>query len=316
MAEFAECKGTPMIGAPGKKNSTTLVLMALSVMLIQKASCHAQTCPASTPTLSGQAWSDQAPKNVYIDPSLPAAVQASIAQAVSAFSSSTGEPITVLPAGTSDPGTATQDAIRILNSPSGSPTSFAHTANAVAFKNGVPTSQQVSATVSFNLTAILAAATNESTAVPFYDPNQANAAQYVYDTTLHELGHAYGLNDASVPTDPATGEPNYALQPAGASIRNGSVNTNDQGPHGTMSSPQPGGIGAKSVQLCDKKQINIANVPPVVPTHSGGSPPKGGGVVPPAGGSPPGGSGGGSQCSSYEEWDDGTSTLNTYYSCS
>ncbi len=122
-------------------------------------------------------------------------------------------------------------------------------------------------------------AQNGLPSAPYYDPNQPNSAQYVYDITLHELGHAYGLNDTPVPVDPGTGQASFALQPAGASIMNGSVNTNDQGPHLDASGqPVQGGIGAKSVQSCDKQQISQSNPPPsgsgqppsCVPNCSGG----------------------------------------------
>jgi hypothetical protein len=252
----------------------SVALISLSTTLL------AQGCPASTtPSLNGQAWKDNGRKSVYVDPGLPAAMQTSIRQAAADFSSQTGQPINVLPAGSSDPGSSTQDAIRILNNASGSPTSFAHTSTVVVTQNGVSTNQQVSAQISFNTGANLAPASGGNPAVPYYDPNQPNAAQYVYDTTMHELGHAYGLNDAPVPPDPITGQPDYALQSAGASIMNGSVNTNDQGPHvNSAGQTVAGGVGAKSVQGCDRQQISTANPPPSSPPpppptcNQGGSP--------------------------------------------
>lgn len=130
----------------------------------------------------------------------------------------------------------------------------------------------------------------------------------MYDETLHELGHAYGLADANVPTDP-TGAPDYALQPAGASIMNGSVNTNDQGPHldsdGNVSA---GGVGATSVQSCDRQQIVSANPPSVAPTPGSGGPKTK--LQDPGTGA---GSGGGSCVYyDYDEWNDDTNTLTNY----
>lgn len=75
---------------------------------------------------------------------------------------------------------------------------------------------------------------------------------------------------------------------------NGSVNTNDQGPHGQTGTP--GGVGGTAVCPNDTQQINTANPPP------------GGG-----GGSVGGGGGGGCNYYSYDEWDDTTNTLTTYF---
>jgi hypothetical protein len=151
--------------------------------------------------------------------------------------------------------------------------------------------------------------------VPFYSPTQPNAAQYVYDVTLHELGHSFGMNDAPVPTDPATGQPDYSLQPAGGSIMNGSVNTNDQGPHGPVASPQAGGVGATAVQPCDKTRITSANpVQTITPNNGGGSKSNPAGPVP-TDPIPPSNGVGGSGCTTYEEWDDTTNTLTSYSDC-
>lgn len=275
-----------------------------------------QTCSTSTtPTLNGQSWKDNSTKNVYVDPTLPAAMQTSIKQAASDFGSQTGEPINLMSVDSSDPGTGAQDAIRIMNNSPGSPTNFAYTSANLVYSNGVATTLQISATISFNIGANLAAATATSPAVPYYSAAQPNAAQYLYDVTLHELGHAFGMNDAPVPNDPATGHPDYSLQPAGASIMNGGVNTNDQGPHGPTNAPQPGGVGATSVQPCDKKQITTAN--PVVTTIPSDSGTRNTGAAPVPVASPPSGSGTGSgiSCNSYEEWDDSTNSLTTYTDC-
>lgn len=228
---------------------------------------RAQGCSNSSPALNGNHWIDSNTKNVYIDPNLPAAMQASIRQAATDFAAQTGQPVSILPANASDPGASTTDSIRILNNPSGSPSSIAHTTPTVITSNFIPTNQQVSAQINFNTSAMVTL-TDKKSLVPAYDPSQPNAAQFIYQATMHELGHAFGLEDAPEPPQ------GYEYQPAGASIMNGFFGTNDQGPHidPTTGIEVPGGVGGKSVMPCDKQLINQANPiksisnPPSTPT--------------------------------------------------
>lgn len=293
----------------------SIVLISAAGIGLTPAFC--QSCSTTGPPLNGKSWATQGSKSLYIDPNLPAAMQTQIKQAATNFAAQTDEAITILPAGSADPGTSTQNAIRFLNTPAPGQTAFAHTDGAdIHTSQGADTNQQVSSTTTFDTAAMLVPASGSAPAILDYDPNQPNASQFVYDATLHELGHTFGLDDEPVPTDPTTGQPNYALQAAGASIMNGFMNTNDQGPHGSENAPQPGGIGATGVQPCDKQQINSINPPPPPPPPSGGGPSKGsgGGPVPVDNGGGNGDSGGGS-CGGYQEWDDQTNTLTWYYGC-
>ena len=270
-----------------------LFFSIIGFLSFSSPSTQAQTCSGTTtPTLNGNSWADNGTKSLYVDPNLPPAIQASIRQAASDFATQTGQSISILPAGSADPGSSTQDAIRFMNNAAGSPNNFAYTGSVDIYSaTGVDTKKQVSATISLNVEYDIAPASNGSPAVPAYDPNQPNAAQYVYDVTLHELGHAYGLKDAPVPLDPTTGLPNYEIQPAGASIMNGSFNTNDQGPHINSDGQEvPGGIGATSVQSCDLQQINNAQTVATPPTTT---PPSGSTGSGSGGGSGSGSGGGG-----------------------
>ena len=284
--------------------------LPLTLFAAAYSNALAQGCSASStpPPLNGQSWNDNGTKNVYIDSTLPSTMQAQIRQAAADFGAQTGQSHKILPTGSTDPGTGSRDAIRFLNNAPGSPTSFTHTNTADVYQNGVDTHRQISASTSFKTGANLAPASNGSPAVPFYDPNQSNASQYVHDTTLHKLGHAFGISDAPVPTDSATGNPDYGLRNAGASIMSGTININDQGPHGPTSQPVAGGVGTQSVCQNDKQQINTANppAPPPPPTPA----PGGGGSGSGSGGY----SDGGGDCFSYyyEDWNDVTNSLTDY----
>lgn len=249
----------------------------------------AQSCSSSTtPSLNGKSWNSSAQKQLYVDPNLPQAVQGQIRQAAADFAAQIGQQINVLGAGIADPGIQTQGAIRMMNQPNGSPAAFANTAGLESYTSkGADTNKQISSTTNFNLGFNLVAASGKNPAVPAYDANQNNASQFIYDATLHELGHAFGLNDAPVPKDPTTGQPDYPAQTPGASIMNGYAGTNDQGPHGPANGPAlPGGVSGTSVQPCDKSQINSAN-----PPSSGGGGGSGG-----TGTGTGGGGAGGSNC--------------------
>ena len=107
------------------------------------------------------------------------------------------------------------------------------------------TNQQVSATTSFNNGFLI-----PNTSSLAYDPSQNNALQFIYDVTLHELGHVFGLDH---PTNPDPGQ----------SIMNGYTGTNDQGPHlDATGATVSGGTMASSLQPCDVQTINTANPPP------------------------------------------------------
>ncbi len=122
--------------------SVALLLLTLSQAPNSKAqSCTPATTP--TPTLNGQSWGNDNPKSVYIDPSLPSAVQSSIALAISAFQSETGQPITAMSISPPDPGIFAQNAIRMMNNPAGSPSNFAQTSTQVITMGGNATTQQI-----------------------------------------------------------------------------------------------------------------------------------------------------------------------------
>jgi hypothetical protein len=235
---------------------------------------NSQTCaPATTPTLSGQHWAVPTINSlVYIDPNLPTAVQSAISTAVATFQSQTGEAVFVAPAGVTPPNPGdmvnSQGSIYMMNNPTLSPGAIANTGTVQKTTNGQPTNQQVNATTSFNLS--YAYLPN----MPAYDPTQPNANTFLQQVVLNELGHAFDLNDIPPPGG------DFANQTPGASIMNGYVNTNDQGPHAnpTPGGPDlPGGVGSGGqVSPCDKKQVLTANP---VQTGSGGagSGPTGGG---------------------------------------
>jgi hypothetical protein len=242
-------------------------------------------CPIRTvfPPQNGQSWNDSKTKSVYIDPSLPSSVKADIQEFAQDFGQETGQSITVLPAGSADPGKTTQDVIRFINDPSGSPGSFAHTSTVNIYANGVNTNKQVSATVSINLGALI-----PGTSSPFYDPKQPDADGYIQGVTLHELGHAYGIDDVPVPVNSTTNQPDYSLQTPGASIMNGTLGTNDQG-----------GLRPISLQCGDKSKISLSQG-----STSGGTGGSGGG----------GGGGGGTgyivcTTTTVTEWDDSINKL-------
>ncbi len=234
-----------------------------------------QTCsPSTTPTTNGQKWAVPGINSlVYIDPTLPADVQAAIVTAVNNFSSQSGETVDVAPAGATVPDptnpAASQGAIYMNNNPSGAPSGIASTTTTMVYANGQPTSQQINAVTSFNLSYQL------GPNVPAYDPTGANASVFVQEVVMNELGHAFGLND--IPPGPS----DYATQTPGASIMNGYVNTNDQGPHidTTTGADVPGGVGSGgTVSNCDKKQVQAANPSSSAGTGGGGG--GGGGSTP------------------------------------
>jgi hypothetical protein len=139
---------------------------------------------------------------------------------------------------------------------------------------------------------------------PAYAPNAANGSTFFLNAMIHEVGHVLGLQDAPVPTDPTTNQPNPCLQTS-ASAMNGVCGTNDSG--GTPEGLTP----------CDTAAVKSAEVAAgqLAATTSGG------------GGSPGGGSGSGSGtsgntpdppslggCYTDDEWDDTTNTVYAYCS--
>jgi hypothetical protein len=113
--------------------------------------------------------------------------------------------------------------VRVVNDPAGSPTNLAHTSTNIDTQNGVSTGQMFNATVSLNDSFKINGTT------PAYDPNGANAANFLNEVFDHELGHVFGENDMPIPTD-STGQQNACLQTPGASTMNGFCGTNDTGP--------------------------------------------------------------------------------------
>lgn len=156
----------------------------------------ADSCTAGSPPLNGQGWIDGYTKTVYIDSSAPNATE--IAQAANDFAAQTGIPLNVMPVGTAYPGGT--DTIQFTSNPAASPANFATTIPNNLIQNGQTTNVVGSATVSFNTGAQITDATSGATEAA-YDPTQPNASQFVYDTTLHELGHAFGLADIPEPAD-------------------------------------------------------------------------------------------------------------------
>lgn len=265
---------------------------------------------ATTPTSNNQYWKSGTTISVYIDPNLPSAVQTQIQQAVSDFAtqaglSSDGLTLTALSAGTADPGISAANTIRFVNNANGSPNGLAYTSTSVLYQNGVATTQMQGATTSFNLGFQLAPNT------PAYDLNGANASQFIHNVAMHELGHAFGLNDAD-----HSGPYGVCGQTPGGSIMNGYCNTNDQGPHPDANgNPVPGGVSGSSVTPCDKTQVSTNESNGNASSSSG----SGGGTGDSGSGGTSAGSGddygGGGWCVSWDEWDDETNTLTGYTQC-
>jgi hypothetical protein len=205
-------------------------------------SVRAQSCSSSTPTSTGQFWPGGTSISIYIDPGFSGAEQTAIQQAVTnwfAQGGVSGNSITFSYV-SSDPGTAPSgvaNAIAILNDPSGSPNNLAFTSTNVSANN---TMQTYNATIAFNRSIKFSDGTAQ------YNPNGAAASSFVTETFEHELGHAFGLNDITAPTDPSTGMPNACLETPGGSIMNGFCGTNDTG----LSQPVGGTITA-----CDKSVV-------------------------------------------------------------
>jgi hypothetical protein len=207
-------------------------------------SVFAGTCTA--PTSSNQYWAPGTQITVFVDPSLSQQVQDGINAAVAdwnAQSALTDSNIKMTTTST-DPGAGSANTVRVVNNPQGSPNNLAFTDPTVNTQNGMSTGQMFDATISVNTGFVL----DSATGAPAYDPNGANASNFLNEVFDHELGHVFGENDMPIPND-STGTPNACGQTPGASTMNGYCGTNDTG--------IPGGVSSK-VTPCDNSVVNNA----------------------------------------------------------
>src|SRR5579864_159416 len=236
------------------------ILLGACLLFLIRFSGKAQTgCTA--PSSNNQYWAPGTSISVYIDPSLSAQEQAAAQQAVSDWGGQTaltGNNITLTTTNT-DPGANAPNTIRIVNNPAGSPNNLAFTTTNVS---STSPGQMVNATVSLNDGFMLAPNT------PAYNPAGTNASTFMDHVFDHELGHVFGENDITPPTDPNTGQPNACLESPGASVMNGYCGTNDTGSGGMP------GVGS-GITSCDNQVVNND-----ITTQGGRSTGGGGGGIP------------------------------------
>src|ERR1041385_7975487 len=227
--------------------SVCLCLVAGIVFVLQTVFSHMVHAQSSctAPSSNNQYWAPGTTITVFIDPSLSQQEQAGVNAAVADWngqSALTSSSITMTTTST-DPGPSAANTIRVVNNPAGSPNNLAHTDPTVDTQNGVSTGQMFNATISVNDTFKINGTT------PAYDPNGANAANFMNEVFDHELGHVFGENDIPIPNDPGTATPDACLQTPGASTMNGACGTNDNGSGG-----MPG--VATTVTPCDNSVVN------------------------------------------------------------
>jgi hypothetical protein len=212
-------------------------VLAFFLQIVVSRMANAQAgCIA--PSSNNQYWAPNTPITVFIDPNLSQQEQAGVNAAVADWKKQnalSGNNIILTPTAT-DPGPNAPNTIRVVDNPAGSPNNLAFTSTNVSTQNP---GQMFNATISVNDGFKIDATT------PAYDPNGANAANFLNEVFDHEFGHVFGENDSPVPSD-SSGDPNACGQTPGASTMNGYCGTNDTGPPSVSSTVTP----------CDSSVVN------------------------------------------------------------
>ncbi len=206
----------------------------------------------------------------------------------------------------SDPGANASNTIRIVVDPSAVPTgNIAYTGWSTNDAGEID-----HATISFNKNATFTSASGQPALM--YDPVQPNATPALQGDVAHELGHGFGLKDATNSNGHNSAD-DPACHSTSDSVMGQSCGTNNNGDG--MSPPDPSSVTPTN---CDNSTVQKNITSPSTNGAIWNSAPPGGGTEGGGGvysGGGDGGSGQSTTCYTWEEWDPETNTLTSYTQC-